>query len=219
MKKSILIWLCLFIAPIIAKAQEINWRNLEASNKHLLSLQIGMDYGTVYGFSYGYQLPFNHPIIIGTGLSTPLGANFMDDYKVNLNVQTEVWHNNGFSIAVKPGGSMRRYHAAVAHLYNIGLEFNTTIGYYKPTWGVAMEAGYDWSRATYIEHNTLKDYYPDIQDGWYGSTGGNFKFGIKGNYWMKSIGIALKVGKVYGQDFENNPTVPYYTELSVVKKF
>jgi hypothetical protein len=55
--------------------------------------------------------------------------------------------------------------------------------------GAAMEAGYDWSRATYIEHNTLKDYYPDIQDGWYGSTG-NFKFGIKGNYWMKSVGIA-----------------------------
>jgi hypothetical protein len=168
---------------------------------------------------YGYQLPFKHPVVVGAGISVPFGNHFMDDYKIDVNAQTEVWHSNSFSFAVQPGMLMRRYHSAVAGLYNIGVDLTTSFGYSRSTWGVAVEANYDWSRATYIEHKTLEEYYPGIRDGWYTSTGGNFKFGVKGNYWLKSTGVSLKAGKIFGQNFSDNPTVPYYTELSVLKRF
>jgi hypothetical protein len=219
MKKSTFFFLILFIAPFFLHAQEINWRNLDADSKHIVAVQVGADYGTVYGFQYSYQLPFRHPVLVGAGLSTPFGNHFMDDYKVMVNAQTEVWHSNSFSFAVRPGMSMRRYHSAVASLYNIGVDITTTVGYSRPKWGIGIEAGYDWSRASYIEHVILKDYYPDIKDGWYSSTGGNFKFGIKGNYWMKSVGLSCKAGKVYGQNFSDNPTLPYYLEFSLLKRF
>jgi len=219
MKTSIFFLFILLSCPYLLKAQEINWRNLDTTSMHIISAQIGADYGTVYGLSYGYQLPFKHPIVIGAGISVPFGKHFMDDYKVDVNAQSEIWHSNSFSFAIKPGMMMRRYHSEAASLYNIGAEITTTLGYYKNNWGVAIEANYDRSCATYIEHVTLKEYYPGIQDGWYDSTGGNFKFGVKGNYWMKSIGISLKAGKIFGQNFSDNPTLPYYFELSVLKRF
>jgi|SRR6187399_1456315 len=219
MKKSILFLFMLLNIPFLAKAQEINWRNLDSASRHVVAVHIGADFGTVYGISYGYQLPFKHPVLLGAAISVPFGKKFMDDYKVTASVQTEILHSNSFSFAIKPGMSMRRYHSDVASLYNVGAEITTTLGYYKNNWGVAVEANYDRSCATYVEHKTLKEYYPGILDGWYGSTGGNFKFGIKGNYWMKTTGIAFKAGKIYGQDFMDNPTLPFYSELSLVKRF
>jgi len=206
-------------ASSIIKAQEINWRNLEPTSKHVIGLRLGIDYGSVYGISYGYQLPFIHPVVIGTEFTVPFGEKLMDDYKALVTVQTEVWHNNSFSFSIKPGMSMRRYHSDAASLYNVGAEIATTIGYFKNNWGVAVEANYDRSCATDIVHKSLKEYYPEIQDGWYGSTGGNFKFGIKGNYWMKATALALKVGRVYGQNFSDDPTLPFYGELAVLHKF
>ncbi len=205
--------------PFLLKAQEINWRNLEATSRHIVSLHIGTDYGTVYGISYGYQLPISHPVVIGAQMSVPFGKKFMDDYKIEVTGQTEIWHTHSFSFGIQPGLIMRRYHSDAASLYNVGAEITTTLGYYKNNWGVAVEANYDRSCATYIEHKLLKEYYPDIQDGWYGSTGGNFKFGVKGNYWMKSTGVSLQAGKIFGQNFEDNPTLPYYTRLSLLKRF
>jgi hypothetical protein len=219
MKKSTFFFCILFSCPFFLKAQEINWRNLNMTNKHVISLQIGANFGTVYGISYGYQLPFKHPVTIGAGISVPFGKNFMDDYKVDVNAQTEIWHSNSFSFAVKPAMSMRRYHSEAASLYNVGAEITTTIGYFKNNWGVAVEANYDRSCATYIEHVKLKEYYPGIRDGWYDSTGGNFKFGVKGNYWMKSTGLSLKAGRIYGQNFSDNPTLPFYGEFSILHKF
>jgi len=64
-----------------------------------------------------------------------------------------------------------------------------------------------------------QEYYHEIQDGWYGSTGGNFKFGLQGSFWMKSTGIGSKGGKVFGQNFSDNPTLPYYADFSVMKKW
>lgn len=219
MKKSILFLIVLMSLSLFVNAQEINWRTIDSTSKHIVALRIGADFATIYGLSYGYQLPFKHPVIIGAGITVPFGKNFMDDYKVDVNAQTEAWHSNSFSFAIKPGMSMRRYNSDAASLYNVGAEITTTFGYFKNNWGVAVEANYDRSCATYIEHVRLKEYYPGIQDGWYDSTGGNFKFGVKGNYWMKSTGLALRVGKIYGQNFSDNPTLPFYTEFSLLHKF
>jgi hypothetical protein len=180
---------------------------------------LGADFGTNYGLSYGYKLPGSHPIVLGAELSVPFGNQLLDDWKVRLNGQSELWHNDRLSWGIKPGIILRRYQSDAARLYNIGAEITTTFGYYRPKWGGAIEVNYDRALFTHIQHNMLRDYYPAIRDGWYGGTGGNFKFGIKANYSFKSWNIVVKTGKMYAQDFKDNPTLPFFFDIWLVKYF
>jgi hypothetical protein len=119
------------------------------------------------------------------------------------------------SLNFKPGIVLRRYESSASRVYNVGLAAQTAVGVYRPKWFAAVAGNYDRAVASHIRHSKLKEYYPDIRDGWYGSTGGNFKFGVKTGVNFKTVGIALNAGKVYGQNFKNNPTLPFYFDVSL----
>jgi hypothetical protein len=217
MKRYIILFAIALCTNFVSKAQEVNWRLFNESYRHLISANLGADYGTNYGFAYGYKLSGPLPIVLGTELSIPFGNQLLDDWKVKLNGQSELWHNEKLSLGIKPGIIVRRYQSDAARLYNIGAEITTTFGYYRPKWGGAIEVNYDKALFTHIKHDMLKDYYPAIRDGWYGSTGGNFKFGIKANYSFKTWNIVLKTGKMYAQDFKDNSTLPFFFDIWFVK--
>lgn len=217
MKKYIIVLTIAVCTGFVSQAQEVNWRSFTAPYKHQISAKLGLDYGSVYGLAYGYRLPVKFPVVLGTELSVPFGNDLVDDWKVKVNAQTELWHNDKFSLGIKPGLIVRRYESEAATLYNIGGEMTATFGYYKPRWGVGTEVNYDRAFATHIKHDMLKEYYPEIQDGWYGTTGGNFKMGITANYSFKAWSVFLKTGKVFAQDFKDSHTLPYYFDFSLVK--
>jgi hypothetical protein len=113
----------------------------------------------------------------------------------------------------------RRFKSEVANLLNLGSSISTLFAYQKPRWGVAAEMAYERSEVTKIENYIPKDYYPGITDGWYNTSGGNFKFGIQASTNIKSINLYLHLGKTFGQDFEDNPTLPFYAKLGISKSF
>ena len=217
--KNFLLILVFLSACVSLRSQDISWFPNDPGSGHILSLKVGADFGTIYGLSYGYKFGGKIPFVLGADVTTPFGKTFMDDFTGTLTAQTMLWPVDHLGITVKPGLSCRRYASDAAVIVNIGAELGTSIGYYRDTWGFAAEATYDHARATLIKHRTLRDYYPDIKDEWYGSTGGTFKFGVAGHYWMKSTGIGVKAGRVYGQNFENNPTIPFYADVSVMRKW
>ncbi len=217
--KLVLFFFLSMLWSFTSVAQVVAWYNPDQNSRHIMALHIGVDFGTVYGISYGYKFSGKIPAVVGTELSTPFGKTFMDDFKAKLNVQTIFYPVNHLGISIKPGMIFRRYASEAAVLLNIGSELGTTIGYYRDKWSIAFEANYDHTHATLIEHRLLKEYYSEIQDGWYGSTGGSFKFGLQGSYWLKSTGIALKAGKIFGQNFSEDPTLPFYADISVMKKW
>jgi hypothetical protein len=63
----------------------------------------------------------------------------------------------------------------------------------------------------------LKENYPGIYEGWIGSTGGNFKFGMNVGHVLGKQFVSLRLGKVYARNFQDNPTLPFYFELALVK--
>lgn len=82
------------------------------------------------------------------------------------------------------------------------------------------EINYDKALFTHIKHGTIKEYYPEVKDGWHFPTGGNYKLGVIASYsFNPAWAIFLKAGKVYGQDFENNPTLPFYGNISIQREF
>jgi hypothetical protein len=212
--------LVLFISLNACKlnAQEVNWRNLNELSKHLASGSFGADYSSYYGFSYGYILNASRkPIVIGADFNLPFGKNMLDDWKIKIAAQREIWHSKNVSFSLKPAFIARRYESEIASLYNISADLTLLFGYMKPKWGLTAIINYDHSFMNYIENDLLKVYYPEIRNGWYGSSGGNFKFGARANLSVKTWNGFLTIGKTYSQNFNDNPTLPFFAEITIQK--
>ena len=207
-----------FLAPALY-AQEITWRTPGAESvKQIAGLSLGADYTTNYSFTYAHTFGRRLPLAVGGEFYVPFGRRLLDDFRLTGTVQTELWHNEHLSWVVKPGLSFRRYWSTVAKIEGVSANINTSFGYYKRSWGAAVDITYDRILASYILHHSLKEYYPEIRDGWYKSSGGNFQFGIKANYNFGRVSILLKTGAMFGQNFTDNPTLPFYANMGAVLK-
>ena len=159
------------------------------------------------------------PIVIGTEFNLSFGKDVFDDWKSRTSIQAELWQSGNLSWGLKGGFIMRHFESDIAKLYNIGADITTNFGYSTSKWGILATVNYDRAISTHIKNDLLKEFYPEIHDGWYSSSGGNFKFGIRANRSFKTWNTYLNIGKSFGQDFQDNPTLPFYLELSIQKQF
>ena len=105
-------------------------------------------------------------------------------------------------------------------MMNYGSEFSALIGYYKPRWYIAGEFGFDKAITTHIRHSEeMKNQFPEIKDGWYIPTGGNYLYGLQLGYSFRKMDVTLKTGKTVAQGFKTSAMFPIYFQLGVNKKF
>lgn len=196
------------------KAQVTNWGSLAEDQRHILQLNVGLNYGTVVGIGYGYKLNAFVPIVLNMEYSFPTGKNLFDDFKTKIGGQVQVVQAGHFATALNVHGIFRRYKTDAAALSNWGGEFSIDLGYYKSTWFVAGGIGFDKAVITHVKNGDyLQEYYPGIHDGWYIPTGGNFFYGVQSGFSFRRNDVSLKVGKTITQDFKTSPLLPFYTEL------
>ena len=201
-------------------AQDINWAEVAEGKKHFVNLNLGADYSTNYGLAYGYSISNKLlPLLIDAEFNVPFGENTFDDWNARLGLQAQLWKHNHMWWSARVSAHTRRFKSEVASLMNFGSSLVTLFGYQKPKWGIAAEVSYERSEVTKIENHLLTDYYPEIQDGWYNSAGGNFKFGVQAQANIKSFNLFLHLGKTFGQNFEDNPTLPFYAKFGINKSF
>ena len=218
--RTIILSIILISCAQLSLSQTVNWRSLHNGEKHIVNLNAGWDYAASFGVGYGYRLKSRIPLIIGTELSIASGENLLDDFKTKLGVQAEVFHLDNFSATIKVHGIFRQYQSELVALSNFGSEFSAVMGYYRPRWYAAVELGFDKAIVTHINHSSLmEEYYPDIQDGWFIPTGGNFSYGLQVGYTIRSYDIYIKTGKIVTQDFKTQPSIPVYLQLGLNKKF
>ena len=216
--KNFLLILISALAHCSLLAQDVNFRGLD-NTKHLIGIHSGVDYGSYYGVSYGYVMRTRFtPIVFGTEFTVPFGSNLVDDWKFRTGAHAELFHYKGLSINARLTYIFRRYSSDLATMLNLGSDITLNIGYAKPKWSVMAFANYDKPSLTRIENKLLKEYYPEIKDGWYDESGGNYKFGVRGQVSYKSWNTFVTVGKHYGRNFENNPTIPFFAEVSVQRR-
>lgn len=204
----------LFSISPFGHAQVMNWGGLTDGQKHIIHVNVGLNYGTTIGIGYGYKLNTSIPVVLNMEYSFPMGQNLVDDFKTKLGGQVQVVHAGHFATALNVNGVFRRYKSEAVALTNWGGEFSMDLGYYKPTWFVGGQIGFDKAVMTHIKNGDyLHEYYPGIQDGWYIPTGGNFFYGLQSGLSFGKSDVSLKVGKIITQDFKTTPLLPYYTEL------
>jgi len=200
-------------------AQNINWKNLEPSQKHIVNLNVGFDNATVVGIGYGYHLQTKMPLVLNVEYSMPLGDNHFDDFKTKIGGQLNVIQAGNFFTTVKAYGVFRRYQNDYARMFNFGSEFSATAGWYAHKWFAAGEFGFDKAITTKLQHsNLMKEYNPGLQSGWYIPDGGNFLYGLQAGYSFHRNDVYAKVGRTVAQDLKTKAIMPLYFQLGVTRK-
>lgn len=205
----------------LSNAQTIQWSSLQPQQKHILNLRAGVEYGLIFGAGYSYVLNTKMPVALNVEHSFPSGKNLTDDFKSKIGGQIRLLQLGDFHFSAKVQGVFRRYQNSYARLLNFGSDMSANIGYYKPKWFVAGEAGFDKAIVTHFKHSSVyRENYPGVVDGWYQpATGGNFYYGIQSGFSFKKQDVYLKAGKLLAQDFETTPFLPFYAELGVNHRF
>jgi hypothetical protein len=197
--------------------QNINWQSLDKENTHIFSLNAGYEYGVVFGAAYSHQLKTKLPMLLNIEYSSPAGKKVFDDFKTKVGGQIRVIKIDNFCVSAKINGVFRRLDDPLVKIVNFGSDLSTTVGYYKPKWYVAGEAGFDKAIATHFKHTDLfKEYYAEVKNGWYQpATGGNFYYGLQAGFSFKKMDITLKGGKIITQNFKTTPLIPFYAQLAL----
>lgn len=203
-----------------AFGQDVNWKALQPSQKHVVNVYAGFDHGSVLGISYGYQLNTKKPIILNLEYSAPFGEKYFDDFKTKIGAQYNFFRTDNLFATVKAYSVFRRFENDFARILNFGSEFSGTFGYYQPKWFAAADFGFDKAIVTHFKHSDLmKQYNPQLISGWYVPTGGNYFFGVQGGYSFPRNDVYVKAGKTLSQEFKTVSLVPYYFQLGLNMKW
>lgn len=195
-------------------AQILNWASLQKEQRHIASINLGLDYGVTLGIVYGYQLKTKLPIVAGIEYSLPSGKKIGDDFKTKVGGQIRWIRVGDFQFSTKVQGVFRRFENSYVRLNSFGSDLSGVMGYYKPKWFLAGEVGFDKAIVTHFKHSDLmKENFP-TKDGWYNpATGGNFYYGVQSGFSWRSHDLTIKVGKIITQDFKTEPLLPFYVQL------
>lgn len=219
MKFILSVALCLVWANA-SFSQNINWKSLAAGQKHIVNLNAGFDYSFAAGAGYGYQLNTKIPAVLSVEYSMPSGRDIFDDFKTKIGAQAKVVQWGSFLATARLYGNFRRYESSLVRIASFGAEASVACGYYQSRWFAAAECGFDKAIATHLKNSdTAREDFPEIQDGWYVPTAGNFSYGIQGGFSVKKLDFYLKLGKVLTQDFSTAPSVPFYFQLGANRRF
>lgn len=210
-----------FMSVSTTYAQNINWSSINEDQAPLTYLNFGYDFGLTSQIGYGHKLDLNRPVLLTADYSFPMGKNLVDDFKVRLGGQISIYEKNNFHLSAKVYGVFRQHQTNLVSMSNFGSEISAIIGYYKPSWHIAGEFGFDKAIVTQLKHSDeLQENHSSIQDAWYTGSGGHFYYGIQGS---KTIGrnfdLSLRIGLTDAQFNDENAVLPYYTQFGLIYKF
>jgi hypothetical protein len=213
----LMIFLALALAvPAAAMAQHPSWRALDGEHRHTFAAATGIDVVSYLGISYEYQPAWGPiPLAFAAEVRSPFGDDVLDDWQVRIGVRAEPWRRGVLSLGLGAGLRAVQYDNTMARMHNGGAGLNVSFGATGPRWSAVAVATYENSSLTHIEHRLLKEYNPEIRDGWYDADGGIYRFGLSTGYTAGSWGATLTGGRVFGNDFRNGPEIPIFAEFSL----
>lgn len=204
-----------------AYTQNINWSSINDQQKTLTYLNFGYDFGVTTQIGYGKKIDAFRPIVWTADFSFPKGKNLIDDFKGRLGGQLSIFKKNDFILSAKLYGTFKRHQTELVRMVNFGSEMSAIMGYYKPTWHLAGELGFDKSIISELKHSEeMVNNFPSITNGWFIPSGGHFYYGIQAS---KTIGthfeLSLRAGATNAQKNDENALLPIYTQFGLIYKF
>ncbi len=216
--KNIFCAFILFCFAQTAMTQSLNWEAIPEESRHLTALSIGYDFGLTTQLTYGYQIKKDKPIFATIDFSKPAGADFLDDFKVRIGAQVQLYQVNNFKVIAKGYGLYRQHKTDFVSMASFGSDFSLTAGLYQKKWHIAAELGFDKAIATKLKNGEiLTKNYSEITDGWYVPTAGNFYYGLEGS---KSLGqafdLSFRIGATRAEGKDEGALLPVYAQFGLI---
>lgn len=217
MKKMLAVLVLVMTVAATGYTQNVNWRSLQDDQRNLIQFDFGYDYGTTVRIGYSRAFNWFRPVVLGLDYSLPMGKDLVDDFKVRLAGQIEVIQLDGFSATLKLMSSLRRYENPMVRIVSFGSDLALVTGYYAPTWHAAGEFGFDKSIVSHLKHSDImRSNFPQIRDGWFIPTGGNYYYGIQaGKTLGETFDFSLRLGATKAQARDEDAVVPFYGQIGL----
>jgi hypothetical protein len=199
-----------------AIGQTYNWGSITDSTKHIAGATLGWEYAAIAGVNYSYKLPVKIPVFLQTSFSIPFGKNVLDDFKSNVGLVGQLYNKKYFNSIFTLNTIYKRYANELVTLNQIGLDFKTINGFYKPKWFVATEIGLELGLTTHFKHSETykQNIYADVQDGWYQPlSAGIMNFGVQSGYTFRQSDLIFRIGYFKSITSSVNALIPYYMTL------
>ncbi len=204
-----------------AGAQEANLARLGDGTPQRVSLRAGAEYGLVTGVAYAREVPaLGRTMLLGADFTVPWGDLDVADWRLRVNALVPLAGGDRWKLAGTFAPTLRETTNDVARMTALGLDVGAVAGWYAPGWFAAIDAGADWSFATYVANGDRyrQIVYSGARDGWYRMPGGNFRAGAQAGLSFSRLELALRVGRL--RDLKGNgPTFPLYGTLAVTTRF
>ena len=215
MKYKIGLLLCVLVSG--AHAQNINWSILKKDQNNMAYSNFGYNFGVTSQLGYGYKFKTFRTILLSADYSIPMGEKLLDDFKFRMGGQISIYDNKNLILSSKLSFVFRRHQTKLIRMANFGSEASVILGYYKPKWHFAGEFGYDNSSFTHLTHSDeMKENFSSISDGWFGASGGYFRYGIQGSKTIHpSFEISVRVGGTMAKFKDKNPILPFYGQIGL----
>ncbi|MBD3344937.1 MAG: hypothetical protein GF401_07735 [Chitinivibrionales bacterium] len=159
------------------------------------------------------------PLTLSADFTTPVMLMTGQNYIMEAGAMVPVYQYNNLKFVNSFTTRLMRQENWVAADHTITLEEGLLPGFYHEDFYIALEASFAWFMLTHSAHSEKykKNVYEDVVDGWYGSAGGKFDFGIRGGIvFLQKWGVNLRTGMRVDERFQITYSgAPVYVNLAM----
>ena len=202
------------VAPLAARAQELNFSTTSAARPNIVQARTGLDHAFVA--EVGYLRAIDDGLFLGGDVAMPWAMPDLGDYRLRATAGLQLLGAQHWRIAGWLSPTLRATGNVASSMVALGSDVRVAGGYYSRGWFVAGELGFDWVAATHVSFSQAyrKQVYARAQDGWYGLPGGTTYAGLHGGLSFSSFDLVLRLGQPRTQSLALQ-TVPFYATLGV----
>jgi hypothetical protein len=216
------VFTALFLASAAAYAEEI----LNEPKPDTFGLYVSFDIDPMFAFGMGVtkDIPIGflqRDLVLSADASIPMFLIDLKHFEINAAGRIGLFSLGPVSVANRLGVCAMITANDIFSGAELGVNESVLIGYLGENWHLAVEVEYDMNLLAYMaqteEYKTLV--YAGGKDGWYGGTGGRFKFGIQGGIAIiEGLSLNLRAGCTLTEKF-NHYTIPFYVNLCTAYQF
>jgi hypothetical protein len=214
--------MALFLAAAAAFAEEM----LNEAPPESFGIYVTFDIDPMFAFGAGVtkDVPLDfiqRDLVLSADASIPVFLIDLKHFELNAGARITLFTLGPVSVANRLGLGAITTANDIYSGVEIGVKEAVLIGYLGKSWHLAAEAEYDRNLLAYmVQTETYRNLvYAGGRDGWYGGTGGRFKFGILGGIAIiEGLSLNLRAGYTLTERF-NPYTIPFYFNLCTAYVF
>lgn len=196
---------------------------LPARTTHAVGIEGGLDSAMVFSAGYSYRLRpavWQYDVLFQGSVTVPFAGFDPSDSRLQVGLRTTAIAYGDLRLQVGLGLHTHSTSNVAFSARGIGAHFTLLPGYQSERWGLMAELGYERIIASYVSASERYKRlgYAEAQEGWYGSTGGNIRLGLRGGARVGPVELSARLG-IQASEGGNPGFPPLYATVGIAYAF